>query len=427
MSWSPSSANITTTVAWTTNTPMPACTNTPSRSPRRTPDDPRHPAQEHVGRELEAGAVHRRGEDRQQRGQHHRDARVEQHRHDHRHRGQRERVGQDVAARGDLEREHRHQQQQADQQQHVVAVPELAPEPPGPGQQDGDHEDRQHDEADQPRDVEAALVELEPLDRLPGDGVDPVAAPDDRLAALPRLRDVDDALRGPGLGGVGGLGGERGVGDDERADQRGAQRRLGAGQVAREPAPDPVADRGHLGVLELGALGGVEDTRGLRADRGPTLGGQRLEGLAVVARDLAGQDVGEERRAELLGDPVAEGGVDRRDVALELAQLLRRDRGAAGDREVVLGVDVGARRVAGPLGQDLADVPLGARRLDARRGGLAHLEGGLRGRDVETQDQRHRRGQQDGGQDQPAGVTAGELAGGLRGSGEHGGRRSPAP
>ncbi len=64
-----------------------------------------------------------------------------------------------------------------------------------------------------------------------------------------------------------------------------------------------------------------------------------------------------------LGDPVAERRVDGRDVALELAQLLRRDRCAAGDREVVLEPDGGTRRVAGPLGQDLADVPLGARRL----------------------------------------------------------------
>ena len=63
-----------------------------------------------------------------------------------------------------------------------------------------DHEDRQHDEADQPRDVEAALVEPEALDRLPGDLVDAVAAPDDRLAALPRLGDVLDGLRRPALG-----------------------------------------------------------------------------------------------------------------------------------------------------------------------------------------------------------------------------------
>ena len=59
-----------------------------------------------------------------------------------------------------------------------------------------DDEDRQHDEPDEPRDVQAALVEAEAVDRLEGDLVDAVAAPDDGLAALPRLHDVGDALRG---------------------------------------------------------------------------------------------------------------------------------------------------------------------------------------------------------------------------------------
>ena len=93
--------------------------------------------------------------------------------------------GQPRPAGGQLEREHGEQQQQAQQQQDVVAMPELAPEAPGPGRAGGRSRARQHDEADEPGDVEAALVEAEVVDRLERDVVDAVADADDGLAASP--------------------------------------------------------------------------------------------------------------------------------------------------------------------------------------------------------------------------------------------------
>ena len=60
---------------------------------------------------------------------------VEQDREEHADRGRRQEERQDRAARGDLHRQRRADEQQADEQQHVVAVPERRPEPPHPGQQ----------------------------------------------------------------------------------------------------------------------------------------------------------------------------------------------------------------------------------------------------------------------------------------------------
>ena len=200
MSWSPSSANVSTTSALTANTAMPGLHE--DREPVAAPDrdDAGDPAEQDVRPELEAGAVDGRREHRDQRGHDHRHARVEQHRDQHPDGGERERVRQPRAAGGQLEREHGEQQQQAQQQQDVVAVPELAPEPPGPRQQEADHQHREHDEADEPGDVEAALVEAEVVDGLERDVVDAVADPDDRLAALPALDDRLDLLGGAGAG-----------------------------------------------------------------------------------------------------------------------------------------------------------------------------------------------------------------------------------
>ena len=378
-------------------------------------DDARDAAEHHVGRELQARAVDRRGEDRDQRRHDHGDAGVEQHRDQHPDRRQRQRVRQPGPLGRQLEREHREQQQQAEQEQDVVAMPELAAEPPGPGQQQADDQDREHDEADQPRDVQAALVEAEVLDRLEGDLVHAVAAPDDRLAPLPGLHHVGDGLGGAAARLLRELRGERGVGHDERPDQRGGERGLGPGQVAREPALDPIADRRQLGVPELGALDGVEDPRGLGADGLPALGVEREQGRPVVRGELAGQRVREDRRAVLRRHAVGERRVDRRDDALELAQLLGRDRRAPGDREVVLELDRLARRLARALGEDVARRTVGSRRLDAGGRGLAHLEQRLGRQEVEAQDHRHRRDEQDRGRDQAARVAAGEAVGGSAG------------
>ena len=50
---------------------------------------------------------------------------------------------------------------QADQEQRVVAVPELAPEPPDPAEQQPDDEDREEQPAAEPGDVGARVPETE--------------------------------------------------------------------------------------------------------------------------------------------------------------------------------------------------------------------------------------------------------------------------
>ena len=328
--------------------------------------DARDPAEQDVGAELEARAVHGRGEHGDQRGHDHRDARIEQDGDQHPDGGQRQRIRQPRPARGELEREHGEQQQQAQQQQHVVAMPELAPEAPGPGQQQADHEHRQHDEAAEARDVEAALVQPVVGDRLEREVVYAVAAADDGLALLPALQHRRDVLGGLGLLLGGEIGRERRVGGDERGDEGRGERALVGVQVARHAARDGLTDRGDLAVAELGPLDGLEHARRLGADRRPALLVEARERRPVVRAESR------ERRLE---DEVAVGGLhalgerglDRGDLRVELAQLLGRDRGGTGRGEVVLRRDRRARGVALLLGEDVADVLVGARGLHERR------------------------------------------------------------
>ena len=130
-------------------------------------------------------------------------------------------------------------EQQADQEQHVVAVPELGPEAPDPGEQQADDQHRRA--ANQPTKLAtSSAVSLEPerVDLL--DVVGGRAARRCRTMTSP-WQDLDHD-RGDGLGGRGrapasvssALNDE--FGDDERADELGGERPLGLVEAAGHPA-----------------------------------------------------------------------------------------------------------------------------------------------------------------------------------------------
>ncbi len=299
-------------------------------------------------------------------------------------------------------------------------MPELAPEAPGPEQQQRDHEHRQDEEAHQPGDVEAAAVEAVEGDRLERDVVDADAVAHDRLALLPAL---DHRLHGRGCGVACLLGQLVGVGrirDEERADHRGGERALVGRQVAADTIGDARPHGRQLAVAELSALEGGEDARRLGAHGLPALGRQRQERAAVGGAEGA-EGTGEDRLSAEVADAGGEGRVHDRGLLLEGAGLLGGDRGRTRCRVVVLGLHRNPGGVLRLAGEDVADVLVGARRLDHRGRRHAQLERRLRGQEVHAQDRGHGGDQEHGRRQQPPGIAARELGAGLDGGGEHGG------
>ena len=382
-------------------------------------DDAGEPADEDVRRELElvAGLVHRPAEqgddDRDQR----RHAGVEEDRDEHAGGGRGHDERQAGPAGRGLEQQRRPDDDQPDQQQRVVAVPELAPEPPDPGEAERHDEDRKEQPAAEPGHVGAGVAEAVLVDDLELLRGDLVAAPDDRLVE----RDLDrlrlDRGRRAFLGGIRQLRAEERVRDDQRVDDRRRQRPLGVGDrghLAREAGPG-VLD---LRLAQLGPLRGVEDARSLGADGGPFLGSQADERQANVVRDALEGRL-EERDPLLVGGPFGEGLVDRPDALLEEALLILGDGDRPLGREVELEVDVVTCGVLELPRPDVADVLERPRGDDVGRGDAA---------DVDPERLREEVGAEDRGQDEDQAdrrgpearfVAAAERCGWLLGSSEH--------
>ena len=230
-------------------------------------DDPGEAPEEHVRGHLER-AADRPGEERHDRKDDDRRAGVEQDRDEDPHGGGRQEERQDRAPGRDLERERRQQQQQPDQQQHVVAMPQLGPEPPDPREQEADEQRGQEEPAEQARRVQVGLVELERLDGLELELRDRLARVHDDLALAHAHRHRLDRGRCRVARLLGQLVAVRRVGHHERRDEVGRQSAL-VGRQPREDAPgQELALRRDVRVAELGPEHVLEDATGLVANRG---------------------------------------------------------------------------------------------------------------------------------------------------------------
>ena len=239
-------------------------------------DDPGEAADEDVGRVLQlvARVGHRPAEDGDDDRDQRRDAGVEEDRQQHPGRGRRDDEREARAAGRRLQQDRRADDDQGDEQHRVRPVPQLAPEPPDPGEAEGDDEDREEEPATQPGDVGLRVAQVVLVDRLELLGGDLVAAPDDRLVELHLDGLGLDAGGGPLPGGVGQVRAEEGVRDDQGIDDRGRERPLVVGEAARHLAGQAGPGVRDHGLAELRALGRVEDPRRLGADRGPLLRGR---------------------------------------------------------------------------------------------------------------------------------------------------------
>ena len=162
-------------------------------------------------------------------------------------------------------------------------MPEARSEAPDPAEQHSDDEHREQEPAGEARHVGRRLAQPQGLDLLDLGRAHPLAVADDDLALEDR-----DADRRDGLGGsIASLGGEllaeRGVGDEERADQLGREHPFRLVQPTGHPPRQAAPSIGHFAVTQLGALSGVEDAGRLGPDDGPASGiepDQRLPGSA---------------------------------------------------------------------------------------------------------------------------------------------------
>ena len=206
--------------------------------PVATPDgdDAGHPAEEDVGRELERAAVHRATDDRHDGDHEGGDRRVEQDRQEHRDRRGRQEERQRRAAGRDLEGERGPDDQQPDQDQDVVAMPERRAEAPQPGQQHPDHEHRQEQPAAEAGHVGDRLAQPERVDLLDVGRAQRRPVADDDLALADRDGDRRDRLGGLVARLLGQVEIERGVRDDERADDLGGEHPLGLVELAGHPS-----------------------------------------------------------------------------------------------------------------------------------------------------------------------------------------------
>ena len=280
-------------------------------------------------------------------------------------------------------------------------------------------QDRQHDEADEPGDVEAALVEAEVVDGLERDVVHAVADPDDRLARSQLLMTgwTSSAARARAWL-------VRSAENDELAttsgrDQRGGERPLVGVEVAGHAARRSTSLIEATSVSRSSARSTVSSTRAASVRTAV----QRSE---VSPRSVV-RVVRREARERVLEDRRAVGGRDARgERRVDGATLLSNARSCCAaiaaplGREVVLGLDRGARGVARCCGEDVARVLGGARRRRGRARGLPASSRGCAGRKSMPEDDRQRHDEERGRRDQPSGVAPGELRRGLGGCGEHG-------
>ena len=324
-------------------------------------DGPGHPAQEDVGRVLERCAVDRPTDEGDERHHDRRYRGINKHRQEHRdgRRGQEERQGWPTGR--DLERQGCADDQQTDQDQDVVAMPQLRAEAPDPAEEHDDHEDGEQQPTGEAGKVGHLFAQSERIDLFDLGGIEPRALADQHFTLEDLHADIVDRLRGtvPGLGGQ--LRAERRVGDKERTDQLARQHSLRLVEPAGHPAGESGPGFGDLGIAQLSAQRGVEHPRRLRSDRGPAScieADQR--GLRAVRQVRDGRL--EQRRTPVGGEVRGKRRVDPDDPLLERELLLLRDGDGVLAREVVLRLDGRAccgARLGRPDDADEVDRPGG--------------------------------------------------------------------
>ena len=231
-------------------------------------DDPGHPAEKDVRGQFER-VVHRAADDRDDRDDHGRDRRVEQDREEHRDGCRRQEERERWPARCDLERQRRADDQQADEHEHVVPVPQARPEAPDPGQEHPDDEDREQEPARETRDVRDGLAHPERVDLLDIRGGQRRSAADDDLALADGDPDRRDAFGRFALGRGRELVAERGIRDDQRADEFGGEHPFGLVETAGHQAREARLRGLHPGVAQLRPQGRVQDAGRLGPNRRP--------------------------------------------------------------------------------------------------------------------------------------------------------------
>ena len=346
---SPSSENAVTTDAWATKTAAPAWTNTLQPVAAADRDDAGEAAQERVDGELERlPAVHRTGEDREQRRRRARAAPASSRTVSSIATAAVGRMyGSHGAVRGQLEREHaEHDEQQADEQQRrCCGARARAGSATSSARSRPTMSAAIEHPAAEAREVGRAVVQAELLDRLERDGVDRVAPRDDHLVARPTLAHRRHRRRSQVALGVRRLGVVRGVRDDERGDELDGETRFGAGEAGPESVADLIAHVPHVAVADLQLFEPLEDTRRLGAHGGPAVRFECQERVPRLALRQPGQDVLQQCGPVLERDRRLEGRVDRHDRLFELAELCGGDGDRPRRRVVVLGLDA----IAGAL------------------------------------------------------------------------------
>ncbi len=144
--------------------------------------DAGHAAEEDVRHQLERLGVDRPGDHRDDRQQHRRGPCVKEDRDKHADRRRRQQERQGGPAGRQLERDRRGDEEEPDEDEDVVAVPQVAPEPPDPGEQQAHEHGREDEPATELGEGGMILGEPELAEDLEVGRGDEVALPDDRLA-----------------------------------------------------------------------------------------------------------------------------------------------------------------------------------------------------------------------------------------------------
>ena len=250
-------------------------------------------------------------------------------------------------------------------------MPQPGPETPDPRQQHPDREHGEQEPATEARHVGDRLAQLEGVDLLDVGRGELRPVPDDDLALADGDVDRRDVGRGLGLRGIGEVGAERRVRDDQRADQFCGEHPLRVAQIPRHQAGQLAASDGRPPNRAAGVRSVASRIRAASVLTSAHRAAFRPTSVSRGRRRQVRYGVLQQRCSTLVAEVGRERRVDRRDPRLEGDLLVGRDPDRVVRRERVLRRDGVLRRETCRIGLGLADEVDRARRHDVARRQLA--------------------------------------------------------